>query len=136
MSILRFRRKGGGGKPVDRHGLSALAMTRCGKESRLQFHDSTYLSLRGGRQDDAAIHCMQLTRTKSAVRLMDHSGSQRTYALAMTSVVRNGSCTHFVIARRERSRRRGNPSCLGGRRSGNAVRSPIHSGSQRASPSR
>jgi hypothetical protein len=41
---------------VDRHGLSALAMTRCGKESRLQFHDSTYLSLRGGRQDDAAIH--------------------------------------------------------------------------------
>ena len=55
-------------------------------------------------------------RTGLSLRLLVHSGSPRAYALAMTrwwsdGSVRFGYNTIFVIARRERSERRGNPSC-------------------------
>jgi hypothetical protein len=40
--------------------------------------------------------------------------------------------TRIVIVRRERSEGRGNPSCLGGGRTGLSLRSLVHSGSPRA----
>ena len=62
-----------------------------------------------------------------AVRLLRTSGSPRAFlnALAMTGVVgvkARGDNTLSVIARRERSEGRGNPSCLEGRVQGDAVR--------------
>ena len=68
---------------------------------------SVFLSLRGSRMGDA-------------VRLLRTSGSPRAFlnALAMTGVVgvkARGDNTLSVIARRERSEGRGNPSCPEGR---------------------
>ncbi len=73
------------------------------------------MSLRGvSGARDVAIHCMQWSRTERAVRLPAHSGSPRAFALAMTRwgarrFVHFGSNTILVIARSERSERRGNP---------------------------
>ena len=66
--------------------------------------------------DEVAIHCMQWRHTDSAVHFPTHSGSSRAFALAMTRW-KGMECAvrlqhDFVIARRERSERRGNPSCL------------------------
>ena len=44
--------------------------------------------------------------------------------------------TIFVIARKEQSEGRGNPSCLEGTRTGFSLRFLAHSGSPRATPSR
>ena len=56
---------------------------------------------------DAAIHRVSRKANDLSLRLLVHSGSPRAFALAMT--------THtLVIARRERSERRGNPSYLEG----------------------
>jgi hypothetical protein len=68
--------------------------------------------------DEVAIHCMQWRHTDSAVHFPTHSGSSRAFALAMTRW-KGMECAvrlqhDFVIARRERSERRGNPSCPGG----------------------
>jgi len=102
--------------PVDRHGLSALAMTRCVGNDMGGSVTTHTLSLRGGSgARDAAIH------------RVSREGDR---------VLRFGYNAHFVIARRERSEGRGNPSCLEGRRSGVAVRLLVPSGSPRASPAR
>ncbi|MDC1309475.1 hypothetical protein N8X69_00565 [Opitutales bacterium] len=63
---------------------------------------------------DAAIHRVSEEADDLSLRLLVHSGSPRAYALAMTGLERNGSVqfgytTIFVIARRDRSERRGNP---------------------------
>jgi len=76
-----------------------------------------------------------------AVPLLVPSGSPRAFSPRDDKVCgewhgRFGYNAHFVIARRERSEGRGNPSCLEGRRSGVAVRLLVPSGSPRASPAR
>ena len=63
---------------------------------------------------DAAIHRVLREADWFVCSFTGPSGSPRADALAMTSVVRTGSVrfgynTIFVIARRERSERRGNP---------------------------
>ena len=46
--------------------------------------DAWCLSLRGGREDDAAIHCMQSTRSDNSVRLPVPVDRHGLSALAMT----------------------------------------------------
>ena len=67
--------------------------------------------------DDAAIHRVSGNAYDLSLRLLAHSGSPRANALAMTRLEWTGSEYNFVIARKERSERRGNPSYLeeGGR---------------------
>ena len=66
---------------------------------------------------DAAIHCMQWRRTDNTVRLLapvDRHGLRPGDDKAERNrSVRFGYNTIFVIARREGSEGRGNPSCLG-----------------------
>ncbi|MDA8990217.1 hypothetical protein N9H45_01655 [Opitutales bacterium] len=71
---------------VDRHGLSALAMTRCGGNNMGGSVTRRSLSLRGGGgAKDVAIHRVLggVTDDLSLPSLV-HSGSPRAYAIAMT----------------------------------------------------
>jgi len=68
------------------------------------------LSLRGeSGARDAAIHRVSEDADNLSLRLLDYSRSPRALGLAMTGVVRDVSEHNIVIARRERSDRRGNP---------------------------
>ena len=69
----------------------------------------------GTQVTDAAIHRVSEDAGGLSLRVVRTSGSPRLKRLAMTRVV---WCVVFVIARRERSEGRGNPSYLGGGRTG------------------
>jgi len=86
------------------------------KEWSVDYDDHTRsLSLRGENEvSDAAIHRVSGNAYDLSLRLLAHSGSPRANALAMTRLEWTGSEYNFVIARKERSERRGNPSYLEG----------------------
>ena len=63
---------------------------------------------------DAAIHRVSRETNDLPLRFLVHSRSPRANALAMTRLEWTGSEYNFVIARKERSERRGNPSYLEG----------------------
>ena len=95
--------------------------------------DNTLLSLLGGNGvRDAAIHRISREAFGFVSSLTGSQWIATGYALAMTRLERTPSEHNFVIARRERSERRGNPSCLTGTRAGLSLRSLVHSGSPRA----
>ena len=94
---------------------SALAMTRVVRNEVCGSITACSLSLRGENEvSDAAIHRVSGNAYDLSLRLLAHSGSPRANALAMTRLEWTGSEYNFVIARKERSERRGNPSYLEG----------------------
>ena len=127
--------------PVGRQGISALAMTRWGKECRVPCnHCTPALSLRGGRGSDRRGNpsCLEDDRTGLSVRFQGPSGSPRASSLRDDKVGGNAGCSsmtaHPLLSLR--GGRRGNASCLEDDRMGLSVRFQGHSGSPRASSPR
>ena len=108
---------------VDRHRLSALAMTGWGKEFsvRFEYRTNTFVIARRERSerrgnplylggDDPVslfVYCNTVDRHGLSALAMTRWGKE-------SSVRFEYRTNTFVIARRERSERRGNQSCLGG----------------------
>jgi hypothetical protein len=94
----------------------------------------------GTQVTDAAIHCMQWTRTDCAVRFSAHSGSPRAFTPRDDKVVEVMQCTspgqHTMSLRGKSEARDAAIHWMQWTRTDNTVRFPTHSGSPRATPSR